>query len=740
MKKLKRHMNYLTKTLLFAGVLAVVAGCGNSQKKVQEGNAEAAPAPVQATRVTVTSAVMQDVPQTETYASSVEAYAVNNIVPQGGSRIQKMNVDVGDFVSRGQVLAVMDRLNLEQARMKLVNDSTEYARIKGLFEEGGVSQSDFEAMELGKLFETKGLTRDSKLLALQYYCSEYREDIKGGTYTVTETIVPSASITINGNGATIDASGLTNHFIKMSKTPSDEYKVESGQYIVNTPSKIENVTITGLTKALFYDSGTQYVFKDFTFNNCLINYSEQGSLIISLAASMVINFTITNSTFYCKDKAKCTANCIAMSGKRPWQVTGFEDKEGKLLVDHNTFYNVAYKKQFFNTNTLKGQNKYKYEFNSNIFVNVSNKKIYYNLTNNKNQLTTDGKNTYLWDGEFFSETNYNGDEGLKSDPLFKDVENGDFTLDRSSLQYKNNTGDPLWFNPKVTINDNQTEASFDMPTSDVDFNYELVRDMSVQMTTTMGDGTEGVRYRVKKNEQNPGKYEPADMDMMQVLTLVAVNDGIEQKALTLNQDYYCRIYKLDEQTLQPEGDGVELFDFDFAPGLYALKAFAKDGSDYAGETALSNTFQLFQGYEITVPAGEYATFYKDENLYTEDEDAELYTIASVTDTEAVLSSQINKVAAYTPMLIFNKGTEANTFLLIPTTEQADEVTPAEEFKGSLTEGEIPASSAVTDYYALNGKAFVWVKDAIEIGANKCWLQIGDQPAAHHRRRRHHQYG
>ena len=273
-----------------------------------------------------------------------------------------------------------------------------------------------------------------------------------------------------------------------------------------------------------------------------------------------------------------------------------------------------------------------------------------------------------------------------------------------------------------------TEASFAMPAFDATAEYELVRDMSVQMTATMGDGTDGVRYRVKKAQQGEG-YEPAEMDMTQVLGLVAVNDGIEQKALTLNQDYYCRIYKLDEQTLEPQGDGVELYDFDFAPGLYALKAFAKVGSDYAGETALSNTFQLFQGYEITVPAGEYATFYKDENLYTEDEDAELYTIASVTDTEAVLSSQINKVAAYTPMLIFNKGTEANTFLLIPTTEQADEVTVAKEFKGSLTEGEIPASSAVTDYYALNGKAFVWVKYAIEIGANKCWLQIGDQPAA-----------
>ena len=549
---------------------------------------------------------------------------------------------------------------------------------------------------------------------------------KGGTYTVTESIVPSASIIINGNDATIDASGMTNHFIKMSKTPSDEYKVESGQYVVTTPSKIENVTITGLTKALFYDSGTYYLFKDFTINNCLINYSEQGNLIISLAGSMVINFTITNSTFYCKDKTKCTANCIAMSGKRPWQVTGFEDKEGKMLVDHNTFYNVAYKKKLFETNTLKGQNKYKYEFNSNIFVNVSNKKIYGNLTNNKNQLGTDGKNTYLWDGEFFSETNYNGDAGLQTDPSFKDADNGDFTLDRSSLQYKNNTGDPLWFNPKVTINDNQTVASFEMPTSDVDVSYELVRDMSVQMTATMGDGTDGVRYRVKKVTDNA--YAPADMEMMEVLGLVAVNDGIEQKDLTLNQDYFCRIFKLDEQTLQPAGDGVELADFDFAPGLYALKAFAKDGSNYDGETALSNTFKLFQGYEITVPAGEYATFYKDENLYTEDENAELYTISEVNATQAVLSDAVQIMPKNTPMLVYNKGTEEKTFLLIPTEDEANQVTAANEFKGTLSTMGMPGSTSITDYYVCTGKAFRWVKNAGTIAANKCWLQIGEQPA------------
>ncbi len=42
---------------------------------------------------------------------------------------------------------------------------------------------DFNAKELGELFESKGLSRDAILFALQYYASEYREDVKGGTYT-----------------------------------------------------------------------------------------------------------------------------------------------------------------------------------------------------------------------------------------------------------------------------------------------------------------------------------------------------------------------------------------------------------------------------------------------------------------------------------------------------------------------------------------------------------------------------
>ena len=165
------------------------------------------------------------------------------------------------------------------------------------------------------------------------------------------------------------------------------------------------------------------------------------------------------------------------------------------------------------------------------------------------------------------------------------------------------------------------------------------------------------------------------------------------------------------------------------PGYYWIKAEPTDENSPYDGTVYSQELLLLNGYELTIAAGEYATFYKDEKLYVEDEDAVLYTIANVTATEAQLSDAIKVAPAETPLLVYNKSEQDKTFLLIPTTDDADEVTPATEFKGSLTEGEIPASSAVTDYYALNGKAFVWVKYAIEIGANKCWLQIDNQPAA-----------
>lgn len=130
---------------ILAAALAVAACSQNSGKKASQAAGETA---VPAIRVTVTKVQQQTVSQTEVYSSTVQAYAVNNIAPQSGNRIQKINVDVGSFVTKGQILAEMDKVQLTQQKLQLANAETELKRLKQLYEQGGLSQSDYEAAEL----------------------------------------------------------------------------------------------------------------------------------------------------------------------------------------------------------------------------------------------------------------------------------------------------------------------------------------------------------------------------------------------------------------------------------------------------------------------------------------------------------------------------------------------------------------------------------------------------------------
>lgn len=129
--------------LLAPAIALLLGGCaGNNGDKQKDQAVEATPV------VSVSSASKQYVSESQIFASTVQAYTVNNIAPQSAGRIRKLNVDVGSFVSAGQILAEMDRVQLDQAALKLKNDETELNRVKGLLAEGGISQSDYESLEL----------------------------------------------------------------------------------------------------------------------------------------------------------------------------------------------------------------------------------------------------------------------------------------------------------------------------------------------------------------------------------------------------------------------------------------------------------------------------------------------------------------------------------------------------------------------------------------------------------------
>ena len=289
--------------------------------------------------------------------------------------------------------------------------------------------------------------------------------------------------------------------------------------------------------------------------------------------------------------------------------------------------------------------------------------------------------------------------------FFKDFINNQYTLEINCMENL------------VAISDDKTEATIKMPTSDVDVSYELVRDITQKVNVeTRIDGAATERIRIAKD--NDGHYKFATKQGWQ---FAAVDKLDNNKDLTNGELTYTLKMKVGDEYV------AKNFDTELCPGTWRLEATANEGKPYDG-TAYGPDIELYAGYEITVPAGEYATFYKDENLYTEDENAELYTISEVNATQAVLSNAVQIMPKNTPMLVYNKGTEEKTFLLIPTEDEANLVTAANEFKGTLSTMGMPGSTSITDYYVCTGKAFRWVKNAGTIGANKCWLQIGEQPA------------
>lgn len=132
-------MNRTARFITFAAAAILAAACGRNG-----GDAENTVAAEETHVVEVLKVSKEQVPQDGVYSTTVQANILNNIAPQQGGRINKINVEVGDFVSAGQILAEMDKVQLDQAGLRFQNAEVEMNRVEQLFKEGGVSQSDYD--------------------------------------------------------------------------------------------------------------------------------------------------------------------------------------------------------------------------------------------------------------------------------------------------------------------------------------------------------------------------------------------------------------------------------------------------------------------------------------------------------------------------------------------------------------------------------------------------------------------
>ena len=139
-------MKTIFRTIIIASAALLAAACGSNAGKQTEQQAAAVVA--EDPTVAVVEVFTREVPQEAVYTSTVQAYVKNNIAPQMAGRITKINVEIGDFVKEGQILAEIDKAQLLQAQLQLQNQEVELQRLKSLYEAGGLSQSDYDAIQM----------------------------------------------------------------------------------------------------------------------------------------------------------------------------------------------------------------------------------------------------------------------------------------------------------------------------------------------------------------------------------------------------------------------------------------------------------------------------------------------------------------------------------------------------------------------------------------------------------------
>lgn len=237
----------------------------------------------------------------------------------------------------------------------------------------------------------------------------------------------------------------------------------------------------------------------------------------------------------------------------------------------------------------------------------------------------------------------------------------------------------------------------------------LKRDLFDRVSAVLNNGS---RVRLIMNE---GKYQPIEP---LTYTLTDISDAENPKTLVSGTDYTYGGMQMMNANNQWEDVTDES---NLPPGIYRAQFYGM--GDFAGWKPTDAVFELYYGYEVYVPAHEYVTYCSTEALTLEDENAALYTITAVSNSEATLSRALTVAPATTPLLVENNSDESRTILLIPTDKQADDVTPATEFIGVLTAERTLSKNDYFDYYAFNGLDFVYVVNPVDIPVGKCFIGI-----------------
>ena len=133
----------MKKNLTFIAMLAVAlfSSCGSSESA---DTTAIATQQAEKPKVKIATVTTEEVMQSEVYSTTVVAEVKNNIIPNSPLRIEKILVEVGDKVKKGQTLVNLDASSLDQLKLQVENQTIDFKRVEELYKVGGASKAEYD--------------------------------------------------------------------------------------------------------------------------------------------------------------------------------------------------------------------------------------------------------------------------------------------------------------------------------------------------------------------------------------------------------------------------------------------------------------------------------------------------------------------------------------------------------------------------------------------------------------------
>ena len=283
---------------------------------------------------------------------------------------------------------------------------------------------------------------------------------EGGEYTVGETINTIGALTLNGNGAVIDASALSGPMFAVSTTIPETLLLENGFYGLGDIA-ISGIEVKGLKAQLLYGNKMKFLISKVTLDNSVIGVAGGNKTVFDFNGGGVVgDLTVSNSTIW-SNPAHEGQLFSTQSGQKATEA-GLEMQWYRIL--NSTIYNISYSKNV-GTHRQSNQTWLGYEVKNSLildsgkdgqFVKGLNggqggKNPTWQVSGNAFQRTVEGAWTDICDKEMTDDADEPVAENVPGVVAFAgDIATGDFTL-APCAQANAGIGDPRWLKDVHTL-------------------------------------------------------------------------------------------------------------------------------------------------------------------------------------------------------------------------------------------------------------------------------------------------